>query len=176
MIISVSELARLIDVESYTEDKLLMILDGLEKMIRNKTNNHFHVKTIRFDLEVVNGQLVGSFHHLSVGDTVEVSESQYNQNYLSDITAISDGVITMRKPLQDEDSPITITKVVYPSDIVQGVVNLIDWEIHNRDKVGIKSESLSRHSVTYYDNGDGQMYGYPKSMMDFIRPYCKARF
>ena len=46
-----------------------------------------------------------------------------------------------------------------------------------RDKVGIKSETLSRHSVTYYDQDAGnQVMGYPASLMGFLSPYIKARF
>ena len=176
MIISVSTLKTLIDVGTYTDAKLEMILDGIEMLIRKKTNNHFHVKTIRFYLTVQDGQLTGSFDHLSVGDTIEVSASEYNQNVVTYITDITDDVITLKKPLQPENNQIQITKVVYPPDIVQGVVNLMDWEVNNRDKVGVKSESLSRHSVTYYDNADSQASGYPSSLMDFITPYCKARF
>lgn len=67
--------------------------------------------------------------------------------------------------------------VVYPPDIKLGVVNLMKWETSNRDKVGIQSETISRHSVTYADaNGDSYIMGYPKGLMGFLKPYCKARF
>lgn len=175
MIISVKDLSNYIDTSSYSDDKIRMLLDSMETMVRRRTNNHFHVRSIRFNLEVISGQLVGNFHHLSVGDTIEVSESEYNHGHVSEITAIEGDVITLYKPLQDEDVPVTITKVVYPSDIVQGVINLMNWELNNRDKVGIKSESLSRHSVTYADASE-YISGYPQSLMEFIKPYCKARF
>lgn len=177
MIISVSELKTLIQVGSTSDAKLQMILNGIETMIRKMTNNHFHNKNIRFVLDVnLSGQLVGQFNHLSVGDTVEVSDSQYNENHVTDITSIVGDVITLSKPLLTEANPVTVTKIVYPSDIVQGVVNLMNWEVNNRDKVGIKSESLSRHSVTYFDADSYHISGYPASLMDFIKPYCKARF
>ena len=44
-------------------------------------------------------------------------------------------------------------------------------------KVGIASESISRHSVTYVDQtGTNTVMGYPVALMGFLKPYKKARF
>ena len=68
-------------------------------------------------------------------------------------------------------------EIVYPADIKLGAVNLMKWEVDRRDKLGIQSETISRHSVTYADaNGDTYVMGYPKSLLSFMRPYIKARF
>jgi hypothetical protein len=65
----------------------------------------------------------------------------------------------------------------YPMDVKMGVINLLKWEVTNRDKVGVASESISRHSVTYFDmTGDNSTMGYPKALMGFLKPYMKARF
>ena len=65
----------------------------------------------------------------------------------------------------------------YPANVKMGVVNLIKWEFDCRDKVGIASETISRHSVTYFDmNGDNSLMGYPKSLLGFLRPFKRARF
>ncbi len=65
----------------------------------------------------------------------------------------------------------------YPMDVKMGVVNLMKWELDNRDKVGIQSESISRHSVTYFNmDGDNSVMGFPKALMGFLKPYMKARF
>lgn len=67
--------------------------------------------------------------------------------------------------------------VVYPSDIKMGVVNLMKWELGNRDKVGIASETISRHSVTYVDQtAANTLMGFPASLMGFLKPYKRARF
>lgn len=67
--------------------------------------------------------------------------------------------------------------IEYPADIKMGVVNLLKWEMGSREKVGIQSESLSRHSVTYFNmDGDNSIMGYPRSLMGFLRPYMCARF
>jgi hypothetical protein len=67
--------------------------------------------------------------------------------------------------------------IAYPADVKLGVVNLIKWELGNRDKVGIASESLSRHSVTYVDQtAANTIAGYPAALVGFLKPYQRARF
>lgn len=65
----------------------------------------------------------------------------------------------------------------YPMDVKMGAVNLLKWELENREKAGIQSETISRHTVNYlnldYYNAAA---GYPKSLMGFLSPYKKARF
>lgn len=67
--------------------------------------------------------------------------------------------------------------IEYPADIKLGVINLLKWDMDMREKTGVASESISRHSVTYqtYD-GTNTVNGYPASMMGFLKPYRKAQF
>lgn len=65
----------------------------------------------------------------------------------------------------------------YPADVKMGVVNLMKWELESRDKIGVASETISRHSVTYFAmDGDNSIMGYPKPLMGFLKPYKRARF
>ena len=65
----------------------------------------------------------------------------------------------------------------YPMDVKMGVVNLLKWDLDMREKVGVASESISRHSVTYVDQtGINTVMGFPVSLMGFLKPYKKARF
>lgn len=65
----------------------------------------------------------------------------------------------------------------YPMDVKMGVINMLNWDLENRDKVGIQSETISRHSVTYFNmDGDNSSMGYPKSLLGFLKPYRRARF
>lgn len=65
----------------------------------------------------------------------------------------------------------------YPADVKMGVVNIVKWELKNRAKVGVESESISRHTVTYYKmDKDNTELSYPASMLGFLKPYRKARF
>lgn len=68
-------------------------------------------------------------------------------------------------------------EIQYPADVKMGVVNLMKWELENREKAGIESETISRHSVTYANlDSDNSAAGYPKSLMGFLKPYVMARF
>ena len=65
----------------------------------------------------------------------------------------------------------------YPADVKMGVVNLMKWELTSRDTVGVASDTISRHSVTYFDmTGDNSAMGYPRVLMGFLKPYMRARF
>lgn len=65
----------------------------------------------------------------------------------------------------------------YPPDVKMGVVNLMKWELESREKVGVQSETISRHSVTYASTSSADYaMGYPKRLLGFLKPYMKARF
>ena len=77
----------------------------------------------------------------------------------------------------DDEINVLVTRIDYPVDVKMGVVNMLKWDLENRGKVGIQSETISRHSVTYFNmDGDNSSLGYPKSLTGFLKPYMKARF
>lgn len=158
-----------------TDQALEAKLQALESVIRAYTNNNFQKRAFRFSCPVINGKLYYTTNLLKVDDTVQISESALNDG-LYTVNAIASDTITLNADLYDEDY-VLVTKVIYPADVKMGVVNLLKWENTNRDKVGIASESLSRHSVTYFDmNGENSLVGYPKALLGFLSPYMKARF
>ena len=174
MIISVEQAKKYIKTDEIDE-VLEVKLQALELLIRKYTNNNFQNRNIRFVSPAINGELYLSTNLLKVGDTLEVSQSIYNDG-LYVIKAINDNVITLDKPLIDENKML-ITKVVYPFDVQIGIINMLKWDLDNRNKIGIASESISRHSVTYFNmDGDNSSIGYPKSLVGFLKPYMKARF
>lgn len=176
MIMTVEELKSYIDITA--KDPVLEAkLQALELLIRKYTNNNFQDRSRRFNAEIKNGVLQGASNLFAVGDTVEISESLYN-NGLNVITKIDleNACMEFSEPLAD-DIAVLVTKVRYPMDVKLGVANMLKWDIENRDKVGIQSETLSRHSVTYFNmDGDNSIMGYPKSLLGFLKPYMKARF
>lgn len=178
MLMSVSELRRF--VEAQEDDQVLEAkLQALESLVRSHTNNNFQDRAFRAVAVAVsdgNKLLINSAIPFRVGDTLQVSESELQQGALLTIASVSANTITVKEDVYDE-SGVLITKVKYPADVKMGVANLVKWELANREKVGIASESISRHSVTYF-NMDGQNsdMGYPKALMGFLMPYKKARF
>lgn len=174
MIISVIELRKFITTDQ-SDEVLEARLQALELLIRKYTNNNFQNKNIRFKCNASSNGLDFSSEYLSVSDTIQISQSQFNDG-LYVVKSNSDGSIALDKTLYDEQD-VLVTKIEYPFDVQMGVTNMIKWDIENRDKVGIQSESISRHSVTYFNmDGDNSLMGYPKSLLGFLEPYRKARF
>lgn len=175
MILSVDTLMKLPEFKNQNADIMKNKLDALELLIRKYTNNNFQNKNIRFLADSVGSSLNGVSPFLKIGDTVQITESMVNDG-LYVVNEIRGDSTIVDKPLFLTDYNL-VTKVDYPVDVQMGVINLMKWEIANRNKVGIKSESLSRHSVTYFDqDASNQVMGYPVSLLGFLRPYKKARF
>lgn len=178
MILTVSELKQYITTDE-TDQVLEAKLQALELLIRAYTNNNFQIRAFRAVAVAVaqgNKLLFNSPVPFKVGDTLQITESDFMQDELVTVTAVEDSSITVSGELSDE-SGVVVTKVKYPMDVKMGIVNLMKWELDNREKVGVASESISRHSVTYVDQtGDNTIMGYPVALMGFLKPYRKARF
>lgn len=176
MIISVDELMRMPEFSTMSVDILKRKLNGIEDLVRAYTNNNFQNRMKRFSAPSSDSVLCDWCKLLKVGDTVQISESINDGLYVitnidkvSKTTALDADLI--------DDGHNLVTKVEYPDAIVEGVVNLMIWEMQNRQKVGIQSETLSRYSVTYFaQDANNQVMGYPVSLLGFLKPYIKARF
>ena len=176
MIISVEEAKTLIDFKEWTDAKIERKLKAIEKTIRAYTNNNFQKRTYRSTADIVGGLFVcETLIPFKVGDTVQISESEYNSG-LYTITAVTDATFSTTETVTDEKD-VLVTKVEYPEDVVDCALNLLEWEINNRQKVGVQSETLSRHSVTYFAmDANNQSMGYPISLLGALKPYRKVRF
>lgn len=175
MIVAVDEVMKLPEFANQTESVIADKLKAVELSIRAYTNNNFQNRYVRFLAESLGNRLMGVSDFLKVGDTVQISQSNVNDG-LYTITEISDTFIRVDGNLYRYPDNL-VTKVEYPADIKAGVIDLLKWEVKNRQKVGIKSETLSRHSVSYYDqDANNQVMGYPVALLGFLKPYIKARF
>jgi hypothetical protein len=177
MIMTVAELRQFMDTDE-KEQVLEARLQALELSIRAYTNNNFQKRAFRaVAVAMSDGTLIAKEPvPFRVGDTLQITESELMQDQLVTVTQIDGGTITVNEPLYDE-SGVVITKVEYPLDVKMGVANLMKWELERRDKVGIASESISRHSVTYYDmSKENSSMGYPIALLGFLKPYKRARF
>ena len=175
MIMTAQEFKRYV-VTDEEEQALEAKLSALELLIRAYTNNNFQLRATRRLADIEHGAIVlQNPHTFKPGDTVQVTRSDYNDG-LYTITDVEGGHLTVKESTYEEED-VYITLVTYPMDVKMGVVNLMKWEMTNRDKVGVASESISRHSVTYFDmTGDNSAMGYPKALLGFLKPYMKARF
>ena len=175
MILSLEKVRELFPAfNDWTDDKLTLKLCAVENAIRAYTNNNFQNRFVRFTANSLGNRLLGTSDFLKVGDTVQISQSMVNDG-LYTITEIGEDFIRVDQELYKSTN--LITKVEYPADVRAGVLELLKWDIKNRPKTGVKSETLSRYSVTYFDqDANNQVMGYPVALLGFLKPYMKARF
>lgn len=171
MIITIEELKTFSELSDLPNDQLSTMCEGIEDFIRQYTNNNFTVKNVTFNTPSTNGKLATVSPLFKVGDTVLISNSKFNDG----VYVINDLDGTLDKELFDDDNN-KVTLVKYPPAVKLGVVKLLQYNAKMDDKVGISSESLSRHSVSYAQPSNDSVGGYPASLMSFLKPYMKARF
>ncbi|WP_429247482.1 hypothetical protein ACQSL2_02590 [Lactococcus lactis subsp. lactis] len=169
-------------------------LDGLEQSIRALTHNKFQNLNIRFyQFKVTNENTLefnDTLSFLRVGETIEISNtwSQTGSGLNQDM-GVNDGLYVIEeitdKTIKLKDAKLFngnfqsafITKISYPPDIVEGVKRLLQYDVSMGDKLGIKSESIARMNITYYDmNSSESINGYPASLFGFLKKYKKMRW
>ncbi len=173
MLIDIKKLSEMSEFANVSKTQLANQMTAIESIIREHTKNNFQNRMIRFKGLSDSNSVYGFNPYLRVGDTVQISESVNKGLYV--IAEISDKSITLDRDLFAVQHNL-VTKVEYPADIVDGAVELLKWRINFGSKIGVKSETISRHSVTYYDNTASNTNGFPVSLMGFLTPYMKARF
>ena len=175
MIISVEKAKELVSFNGWTDEKIKMKLLAVEQTIRAYTNNNFQDRGYRAKANVTeSGIVLEALVPLSAGDTVQIGEAQLC-NGLYNVVAVDGKTITVSENLCAEEN-VLVTKVVYPADVIACAVNLLELEVNNRAKVGVQSETLSRHSVTYFNmDGANNVMGYPVSLLGCLKAYRKAR-
>jgi hypothetical protein len=172
MILSVENLRQRIDCGAVTDDQIAVQLEAIEAVIRAYTNNNFQQRAIRFCGSSDGSPFIyGVPHHFSVGDTVQVS-SPLNGGLYAVVAVDVDGLEFDKELLPCEEN--LVTKIQYPADVVQCAVDLYSWKQRMGKKVGVKSETLSRHSVTYEDSATLYM-GYPVGILNGLNLHKKAR-
>ena len=176
MLISVANLKEQYDKFTNFDDELIENkLKAIEIAIRNYTNNKFQNRYIRFIADVENGAIKGGSPYIVEGDTLEVSEGINKGLYVVD--SFNDIMIQTKELLYNSTDNI-FTKVEYPLDIVEGAIDLLDWELikKGKDNTGIASETISRHSVSYVQKtNDNTVSGYPIELFNFCEGYKVMR-
>lgn len=174
MILNIDEIMKLPEFASQNEAVVKDKLNAAELMIRSYTNNNFQNRYVRFTAESLGNRLLATSDYLKVGDTVQITQSMVNDGLYA-ITEMGDDYTRVNQELYKSFN--LVTKVEYPADVRAGVLELLKWDVKNRDKTGVKSETLSRYSVTYFDqDANNQVMGYPVALLGFLKPYMKARF
>lgn len=172
MIITVTDLKKQVECGTATDDLITAKLETIEAVIRAYTHNNFQQRGIRFVGRSTGMKVYGEPQYFAIGDTVQISASGVNDG-LYTVTEVGADFIQVDKFLLTTDHNM-VTKVKYPADVVQCAVDLYRWKQNMGEKVGIKSETISRHSVTYEDSGSLFM-GYPVGILNGLILHMKAR-
>ncbi len=175
MIWKVETLLAMDEFKDMNKDVLELQLEAIESTIRSYTNNNFQNRNARMICPSFSQKLYGASPFITIGDTIEISNPWNEGLYV--VTAVDDKFTTLDKPLYDCSENL-VTKVQYPADIKKGVLDMLIWQKDSKQKVGIQSETIGRHSVTYFNNDTSGSYemGYPSSILGFLKPYKKVRF
>jgi len=172
MICTIETAKALIDFGDMSNEQITVLLSAIEHTIRTYTNNNFQNRNVRFVCSSVENILNGASPFLSVGDTVQISQSAVNDGTYT-VVSTTDNFIYVDRHLHSVPKNL-VTKVEYPADVVECALNMAKWKMTMADKIGIKSETLSRHSVTYEDSATFVL-GYPKAVLSALDKYKKAR-
>ncbi|MGT2811857.1 hypothetical protein [Streptococcus minor] len=155
--------------------------DGLETMVRKLTNNNFQLMKFRIRGLQLSGSKIkansGRIDIFKAGDTIEINGTDYNDGLYVVESVSDDGISISGDFIAEANSGAIATKVSYPADVLAGVKKLIAYDAKMRDKAGIKSETVARWSVTYYDvTAAESSEGYPVSLLGFLDKYRKLRW
>lgn len=176
MLISIKELKEIKEFENIPNKTLERKIKAIEQTIRQVTSNNFQNRLKRIVASSSDNKLNGVCPYFKVGDTIQISESINNGLYV--IKEMNEANIVFDEDIFDSDNNLA-TKVEYPIDVIEGAIELLKWEVDpnsTKNKVGIASETISRHSVSYDNNSDNVTSGYPTKLLNFCKKYEKARF
>lgn len=157
-------------------------LDAFEQSVRALTNNKFQNQRVRFEnVQLIEPNIIklnNTPRGLRLGDTVEVNYSDFNNGLYVVEEILADEIkVEQESFLAEETRGIMITKIEYPADIKQGILKLIQYDKKMAGKIGVKSETISRMSTTYYDvDAKENIDGYPASLLSFLNKYEKMRW
>lgn len=124
--------------------------------------------------------------YIKVGDTIEVYGTGVNDGVF-DVVELepkidpsdplpTEYIIRVRLPegfeFVSDSFDGSLVKVHYPLDVVGGVKKLIEYDFNMQGRVGIKSETVSRLTVTYFDMTAAESENaYPRSLTNFLARY-----
>ncbi len=100
-----------------------------------------------------------------------LSKSLQNKRIAS-TTSLTAGILTVTEDLLTESAEniVKINQVQYPKGIELVFANMLGFILSN--KHGVKSESIARYSVSYNNDAQNLLNGYPDSV---IKPLTKWR-
>lgn len=175
MIVSIDDLRTQVNTGTATDETITAWLDAIEAIIRSYTNNNFQNRSIRITGLWDGTKILCDEQPFAIGDTVQIANAPHVNANLCSVVGIGEDYVELDcSSFYPHPVKTMVTKIEYPADVRQCAIDLYKWKTQMGDKVGIKSESISRHSVTYEDSGTLYM-GYPVGILKGLMLYKKAR-
>ena len=178
MITTRANVKTLLKLSDTTNDTLIdtllpMVQDDVLSFLKNKFKTEIVIsaKTISFlgnsILDSGSGFITAGF----VPGNIVIQDSKLNDGFYT-LSAALAGTLTVSETLTTESAAndIRITQVRYPLALEMIVANMIGFAMSN--KHGVKSESISRYSVSYANDVSSLINGYPDTI---TRPLLKWR-
>jgi len=165
---------------SITQDAL----DGYEAAIRQITANPFLVDgaTVRgltiYDNEITLRETMPTW--IRPNETLLLSDNGLNDNALISVESVFSQVVVVGEStlLFPGNFPAaTLSLVRYPADVRAGLLKLISYDKEMGGKLGVKSETISRMSIVYYDQNEAETVGgYPAALMSPFEKYRRIKW
>lgn len=175
-------LMTLTDAQKINPDITEEAIEALASTIRAEANNHFHRQNYSPIIKQITGATVhftASLNLFKNGDTVELVGTDYFDGFYQ-VVSSNVNSIELNRELIDHYEPeeANIYQISYPLDVVEGAKKVLEYGHKMSNKLGVKSESVSRVSVSYYDvdRETGLIFGVPSYLFTFLDPYRKRRF
>ncbi|MDO4377988.1 MAG: hypothetical protein Q4C64_02395 [Erysipelotrichia bacterium] len=178
MLISTDELKALYsDFKDVNDDLLKRKLKTIESTIRAYTHNNFQNRQVRCICSANSNILTylkGNWIFREK-DTIQLNDGGLN-NGLYVISKLTADNIEIGETLYSSDE-VLVTKIQYPDEIIEGAINLLKWDVFERDNhEGIASESISRHSVSYVNyDASNTINGYPSKLFGFCATHMRFK-
>ncbi len=173
MLIKAEKVKEMDRFKKYSIEEIERKLKKIEYAIRAHTHNQFLSKTIRFYAKIQDNKILLETELIKKDDTILIRDF-FNYDIFT-VKEIVDSSIEIQEEIYNSNESF-ISKVIYPFDVIEGALDVLEWELKMRKKVGIKQETLSRHTTTYFDNDSkNTVKGYPVALFGFLTPYMNAR-
>lgn len=155
---------------------------GLEKNIMSFTNNHFHLPNYAPRIKhIEHGKIYfEGANYFKVDDTVELYKVPYIEGFYHVDEVGHDYILInglrVDTILENELNRYSSLYLMdYPTDVVEGAKKVLKYAHKSQGNEGIKSKSISRVSITYYNPGEDQhtILGMPGHVFDFLQPHIR---
>lgn len=178
MITTRANVKTILKLSDTTQDSLIdsllpMIQDDILTFLKNKFKTEILIsgKTISFAGKSIFDSDLGFVTAGFVPGNIVVQDSKINDGFYT-LEAVTAGTLTVSESLTTESAAndIRITQINYPKGLELVAANMIGYVMNN--KHGVKSESISRYSVSYANDVSSLVNGYPDTI---TRPFLKWR-